>query len=127
MCLDDNANILFKENSNVLFNKNIATVNSGATSSLHNSSITFYDNAAVTFAENIAKYGTGGAIFLDVTHNTVLLNNKNLNFLNNIAKIAGNSLYLDVAKSCSGSYINNRIIGISTIIFISLLALHLAN
>ena len=114
-CFDDNTNIMFKKNSNVLFNKNIATVNGGATSSLSNSAITFNGNTTVTFVNNSAKYGTGGAMFFDVTQSTIVLSNgvKGIHFINNNAKIAGNSVYLDVAKLCNSSCINNRIMGMS--------------
>jgi len=36
-----------------------------------------------------------------------------INFTNNIAKILGNSVYLEVSELCNASCLNNRMVGIN--------------
>ena len=113
LCINNNANITFKENSTAYFKKNMATADGGAINIFTNSSITVKDHAKITFADNNAQYG--GAMCFDATFSTLVFNNHegSIGFINNIATIAGKSVYLDLSRSCNKSYLNTRrIIGI---------------
>ena len=112
LCINDNANIIFKENSTASFRNNAATADGGAINIITHSSITVKDYTTITFAANIAQFG--GAMCFDATHSTLVFNNheESIGFINNIARIAGKSVYLDLSRSCNKSCLNNRIIGI---------------
>ena len=112
LCIDDNVNVTFKENSAVSFKNNMATADGGAINLITYSDITVKDYAKITFADNNAQYG--GAMCFDTTFSTLVFNNYkgSINFINNIATIAGKSVYLDLSGSCDKSCLSNRIIGI---------------
>ena len=112
LCINDNANVTFKENCTTSFENNMATADGGAINVIAHSSITVIDYAKVTFADNNAQYG--GAMYFDTTFSTLVFNNHegSIGFINNIATIAGKSVYLDLSRSCNKSCLSNRIIGI---------------
>ena len=113
LCINNNANITFKENSTASFKNNMATADGGAINILTNSDITVKDYTKITFADNNAQYG--GAMFFDTTFSTLVFNNHEgrIGFINNIATIAGKSVYIDLSRSCNKSCLNTRrIIGI---------------
>ena len=105
--------LIFKGNSTTFFHNNLATEGGGAVQILNNSSITLNNHVIIEFTNNTAQYG--GAIFLDTTavimHNTS--DEKHIKFKSNFARILGSSVYHDVAELCNGSYLNDRITGIS--------------
>ena len=80
---------------------------------LTNSTFILQDNTAINFSNNQAQYGA--TIFLDSSAAMINSSNKNnINFTNNIARIAGNSLYQDVADLCNRSCLTDRVVGINT-------------
>ena len=115
LCINYNVNIKFKDNSTASFKNNIATADGGAVNVITNSSFTVKDNAKITFADNNAQYG--GAMCFDATFSTLVFNNHegSIDFINNIATIAGKSVYLDLSRSCNKSCLSNRIIGIKDV------------
>ena len=114
VCYNSNTNIKFKDKSAVTFNGNAAIVSGGAVQVLSNSNITLMSNNRIIFTNNTAQYG--GAIFFDATQGSMIFNNieKNtISFINNNARIVGNSVYFDLIKSCNSSCLTNRIVGIN--------------
>ena len=115
MYSNNHTNTNFKDNSTILFNQNIAIVNGGAIKALSNSNIILTHNTTVTFTNNSAQYG--GAIFFDSSPGSLVVNTTEkdmINFINNKARIAGYSVYLDVNKSCdNNNCLTNRIVGIN--------------
>ena len=113
LCINGNVNITFNENSTASFKKNMATADGGAINIFTNSSITVKDYTKITFADNNAQYG--GVMCFDATFSTLVFNNHegSIDFINNIATIAGKSVYLDLSRLCNKSCLNTRrIIGI---------------
>ena len=112
MCIKNKAKILFKGNSNVFFYKNVAIVGGGAIKVYNDSIITIRDCTAINFTENNAQYG--GAIFLD-TNAFMIDNSDNISvyFINNIAKLLGDSVYQEATWLCNSSCKINRTSGIS--------------
>ena len=103
---------MIKENSTAFFSDNVGTVSGGAVKILNDSSITLKNHINIKFINNNAQYG--GAIFLDATAVMVNSSYKNcLNFTNNIAKVLGNSIYQEAAKSYNSSYLSDKLVGIS--------------
>ena len=110
---NNRASFLFKDNSSAFFHHNLATVDGGAATVLTNSNFTSQDNVTINFCNNRAQYG--GAIFLDASAIMVNSSDKSsITFTNNIARIVGNSIYQDVADSCSRSCLTDRVVGIKT-------------
>ena len=111
LCVNNNTNITFADNSITLLKNNIATNNGGAINILRNSSIMVNDNTTITFTTNKAQYG--GAMFFDTTHTTLQFTNneRDIRFISNKARIAGDYMYFDSNRT-SASCLNNRIIGI---------------
>ena len=114
VCIKAKSKFTVKGNSTALFYNNLATVGGGAVKVLNNSKVTLNDRIIVKFINNNAQYG--GAIFLDAT--AVMVNNsfsKCINFIGNIAKVSGNSVYQDAAQFCNSSCLLNRMTGISSV------------
>ena len=112
MC-SNNSNIKFKNSSTVFFNGNTATMNGGGIKALNDSKIVMMDDTTITFTNNTAEYGA--AVFFDTTQSSMKFNGSEMcriSFINNNARIAGNSIYLDVNKSCNISCLTNRIVGV---------------
>ena len=113
VCFSNKSNILSTENSTVFFYNNLATVGGGAATVLTNSTFTLQGNVTTNFSNNHARYGA--AIFLDDSAVMINSSNKNsLNFKNNIARIAGNSLYQGVADLCNRSCLTDQVLGVNT-------------
>ena len=113
ICINDRAKFTIKGNTTALFYNNLGTVGGGSIKLLNYSSMRLYDNITLKFINNNAQYG--GAIFLDTT--AVMVNNSCnncVNFTNNIAKVSGNSVYQEVAKSCNRICLSDRLVGISS-------------
>ena len=113
VCISEKTKFTTKGNSTILFYNNSATVSGGAVNSLKDSKVTLKDHINVKFTGNNAEFG--GAVFLDTT--AVMVNSsykKCINFINNIAKISGNSVYQDAAQFYNRSYLVDRMVGISS-------------
>ena len=110
LCINSNTNITFTDNSTSLLKDNKATNDGGAINIQTNSNVLVKNNATLTFNTNNALYG--GAMFFDATNTTIRFSNtkRNISFMNNTARIAGDDMYIDSAGSIS-SCVNNRIIG----------------
>ena len=112
ICIKNKVKLLFKDNSNALFYENVATVGGGAIRVFNDSIITIADCIMINFTDNYAQYG--GAIFLDT--NAVMINNSDntgIYFINNTAKLLGDSLYQEATWLCNSSCKINRTLGIS--------------
>ena len=110
VCINEKTKLMFKENSTTVFNKSSAVGSGGALKVLGNSKITLNNHVNVQLNDNSADYG--GAIFLDTT--AVMVNSSNnVKFTNNIAKILGSSVYLDIPELCNIACINDKVVGIS--------------
>ena len=108
--LNNNTNIAFIDNSTALFKNNRAS-DGGAIGTSMNSIITVQDYTRITFVTNNAVFG--GAMFFDATHTALVLHqDKDINFISNTARIAGDYMYFNSTES-SNSCLNNRIIGIN--------------
>ena len=105
VCIDNNITLTFEGNSTAFISNNAASEGGGAIKVLKDSNITVKENTAVNFTNNSTQYG--GALFLDAT--AALVNNSDIHFINNNARIMGSSLY----QQCESSCLNNRISGIS--------------
>ena len=106
------SNVTFKDNSTTLFKRNRAS-DGGAIGTSMNSSITVQDYTRITFVTNNAVYG--GAMFFDTTHTSLVFKDqdKDISFISNTARIAGDDMYFNSIIS-SGNCLNNRIIGIDS-------------
>ena len=104
----NNGTVTIKGNANITFESNDAMFG-GALCLNSNTAISFEDNATVTFITNDAQYG--GAMFFDATHTTLQISNneRDIRFISNTARIAGDYIYFDLTES-NGSCPNNRII-----------------
>ena len=109
ICTNMMSKLIFKGISTTLFHKNVGTENGGAVTVLNNSSITVKYHVTIKFTYNSAQYG--GAIFLDTT--ATMVNNSDIDFKNNFARILGSSVYEDVAELCNSSCLYNRITGLN--------------
>ena len=104
---DDDIKLIFKGNSTAFFYNNLAIEAGGAVKSLSNSSIVLKDYIFIEFTNNSAQYG--GAIFSGTTA-AVFVNGSDkhcIEFINNLAKISGNSVYQDVSQLCTSSCLYN--------------------
>ena len=108
ICIGNLVALLLEDNSVTLFHSNLATVGGGAIKVLYASTVTLKDNVDIKFTENRTQYG--GAIFQDTI--AVMTNNSNdtkhMNFIDNIAKFSGDSVYLDLTVLCNSSCLNNK-------------------
>ena len=109
ICTNMMSKLIFKGNSTISFHKNLGTEDGGAVTVLNNSSITVKYHVTIKFTDNSAQYG--GAIFLDTT--ATMVNNSDIDFKNNFARILGSSVYEDVAEMCNSSCLYNRIAGLN--------------
>ena len=109
ICTNMMSKLIFKGNSTTLFHKNLGAEDGGAVTVLNNSSITVKYHVTIKFTGNSAQYG--GAIFLDTT--ATMVNNSDIDFKNNFARILGSSVYEDVAELCNSSCLFNRITGLN--------------
>ena len=110
--LNTNSDIAFIDNSTALFKSNINRAsNGGAIEASMNSSI-IKDYARIIFITNNAVAIWWSNVF-DVTHTALVLHqDKDINFIGNTARIAGDHMYFNSTES-SNSYLNYRIIGIN--------------
>ena len=105
--------LMISEHSNVTFDGNVAGQDGGAiyldeqVDAIFNTS-----SSVIAFSSNIAD-SNGGAIYSKITRNKKYFNISEIHFSNNVARIAGNLLYIDVIKSCNGSCLADRMAGIS--------------
>ena len=109
ICTNMMSKLIFKGNSTTSFHRNFGTEDGGAVTVLNNSSITVKYHVTIKFTYNNAQYG--GAIFLDTT--ATMVNNSDIDFKNNFARILGSSVYQDVAELCNSSCLYNRITGLN--------------
>ena len=105
--------LMVLEHSNVTFDNNIAGKDGGAIYLNNQVDAVFNTSSAVvTFNSNIAD-NNGGAIYSKITRNQKYFNISEIDFSNNVARLAGNLLYIDVTKSCNGSCLADGMAGIS--------------
>ena len=110
VCINKKSKLMFEETSTTMFNKSSAVASGGALKVLSNSSVTLNNHVTVQLNDNSADYG--GAIFLDTT--AVMVNSSDdVIFTNNLAKILGSSVYLDIPELCNSTCINDKVVGIS--------------
>ena len=109
ICTNMMSKLIFKGNSTTSFHKNLGAEDGGAVTVLNNSNITVKYHVTIKFTDNIAQYG--GAIFLDTT--ATMVNNSDIDFKYNFARILGSSVYQDVAELCNSSCLYNRITGLN--------------
>ena len=91
-------------NSNTEFNNNSALVDGGA--------VYVDDQCNVTCTNALFKYNTagdyGGAVYCKVSQSNLTINTNGIEFYQNSVGIDGNSIYLQVPKSCNHScFVNN--------------------
>ena len=110
--LNDRSWIAFIDNSTTMFTNNKAARDGGAISINTNSFIKIENYTMITFTSNSAQYG--GAMCFDITYTTLTFNHHegDIFFINNIARIAGTSMYFDSSRLCDASCLNNRTAGI---------------
>ena len=103
----NNGTVTIKGNANTTFENNNAMFG-GALCLNSNTTISFEENARVTFITNDAQYG--GAMFFDASHTTLQISNneRDISFISNTARIAGDYMYFNLTES-NGSCANNRI------------------
>ena len=112
ICIKNKSQLLFEGNSTAFFCNNIATVGGGALQILNDSSIILNNHTTIKFINNNAQYG--GAIFMDTT--AVMVNNsdsKCINFIRNVAKVLGKSVYEEATEFCNSNCVINRTVGMS--------------
>ena len=112
VCFNNKTNFLSEGNSTAVLYNNLATVDGGAATVLTNSTFTLQNNVTINFSNNRAQYGA--AIFLDASAVINGSDKNSINFINNIARIVGNSIYQDVDDLCKRSCPTDRVVGIST-------------
>ena len=146
MDLYDNANVVFKGNCTVTFDNNIADVEDGGACTFHstvsfidNATVNFTRNSAgrsggaialhsnfnvtfeksnIFFSSNLAER-CGGAVLGSLHHgdkvNFDMQNADTITFHNNTA-LTGNSMLVEVKRTCNQSCFNERVVGITDII-----------
>ena len=146
MDLYDNANVVFKGNCTVTFDNNIADVEDGGACTFHstvsfidNATVNFTRNSAgrsggaialhsnfnvtfvksnIFFSSNLAER-CGGAVLGSLRHgdkvNFDMQNADTITFHNNTA-LTGNSMLVEVKRTCNQSCFNERVVGITDII-----------
>ena len=111
---NDHSSIKITGNSVLQFANNEATMGGGAANIIHNSTFILKYHITVNFTSNKAQYG--GSILLDASAAMINYDNNSINFINNDARILGNSIYQDITDRdlCSRGCITDRVVGIST-------------
>ena len=108
-----NSKIKFDNNS-IIFNGNTATQDGGGIYLGDQSNITFINDCNVKFSINNAS-DYGGAIYgkfaTEMGQSTINFNSTNIVFENNNARIAGDSVYVNLPKECKGKCLNTSILG----------------
>ena len=74
--------------------------------------ITFGDHTKLTFTHNTAT-DYGGAIYSKIADSKMIFHTTNLKFLDNNARTAGKSVFINVPTSCNSSCLQNSILGIN--------------
>ena len=105
------SSLLVSDNSHVIFDRNIVEEDGGAIYFDDHVLAVFKNSSTITFSFNVAD-NHGGAVFSKITQSIKYLNINKINFTKNAARLAGNILYIDVAKSCNGSCLSDRMVGI---------------
>ena len=114
VCFNNKTSFLCKENSTASFYNNVAIVGGGAANIINNSTFILKDHIKVNFTSNKAQYG--GSVLLDASAVMINYDNNSINFINNDARILGNSIYQDITDHdlCSRNCLTDRVVGIST-------------
>ena len=101
--------------SNVTFANNTAGEDGGAIYFNNQINVILTNTSTVTLNSNTAD-NHGGAVYSRITQNAIArhFNISEINYSENIARVAGNLLYIDVAKSCNDSCVTEEIVGISS-------------
>ena len=98
------------EHSNVTFNNNTAKENGGAFYFIDQINVTLMNSSTVTFNFNAADKH-GGAIYSEIMGNADYFDIIEIkNFSKNIARVAGNLLYIDIPKSCDENCFTKEIL-----------------
>ena len=110
------SNMKIAENVVVKFHNNTAASNGGALYLSDHTDTSWSNNSDVTFSLNVAE-GYGGAVFIRIVETKVTFSaNVYVQFLNNSALVSGNSLYINVPKSCNRSCFSDSVIGINNLL-----------
>ena len=100
--------------ASIIFNGNTATQDGGAIYLSDESNITFINDCSVKFSNNNAS-DYGGAIYgkfaTEMGQSMINFDSINIIFENNDARIAGDSVYVNLPKECKRNCLNNSILG----------------
>ncbi|XP_065896008.1 uncharacterized protein [Dysidea avara] len=109
-----NSNITCTNNSRVNFKNNTASLHGGAMSFGQHYSAKFMNKSKVTCSDNTAD-SNGGAFYAKVTRNNLInIENDNVYFHNNHARVNGDSVYINVFSGCNKTCLNISVIVATT-------------
>ena len=106
------SNIAIIDNSKLIFTDNIALQDGGAMFLDKQFKVTLTDNAEITFKFNTAS-DYGGAIYSRVDQSVINFNVTKIHFVNNYARTAGSSVFINVPILCNSSCLNNSVLGVT--------------
>ena len=100
--------------NSIIFDGNTATQDGGAIYLGDESDLTFINDSNVNFSSNHAS-DYGGAIYgkfaAEMGQSTIIYDSTNIVFEKNDARIAGDSVYVNLPKECNNTCLNNSIKG----------------
>ena len=105
------SSVLVSGHSHVTFDRNIVEEDGGAIYFDDHVQAVFNNFSTITFSFNVAD-NHGGAVYSKITQSKKYFNFSKINFTKNAARLAGSILYIDVTKSCNGSCLSDRMVGI---------------
>ena len=98
------------DNNSVIFDNNTARQDGGAIYS-DQSNLTFINDCSIKFSNNNAD-DNGGAIYGTFANNNALnINSTNVEFKNNDARIAGDSIYINLPQGCEQDCLDSNVLG----------------
>ena len=106
------SNINFTGNCSIYFYYNKAQQDGGAIYLNSPFIITFGDHTKLTFSANTAS-DYGGAIYGKIADSKMVFYTTNFKFLDNNARSAGKSVFINVPTSCNSSCLQSSILGIN--------------
>ena len=105
------SNMYFTGNSSIILYDNKAWQDGGAIYLDSPFIITFGDHTKLTFSANTAS-DYGGAIYGKIADSKMIFHTTNFKFLDNNARTAGKSVFINVPTSCNSSCLRSSILGI---------------
>ncbi|XP_065896009.1 uncharacterized protein [Dysidea avara] len=110
-----NSNITFTNNCRVNFKNNTASLHGGAMSFGQHYSAKFMNKSKVTYYNDNTADSNGGAFYAKVTRNNLIsIENDNVYFHNNHARVNGDSVYINVFSGCNKTCLNISVIVATT-------------